>query len=137
MISKQLLAFIFVGGIGFVIDASILTVLANYLSINLYLSRAVSFSFASLATWLLNRVFTFRDVTRHVDIHSAEYLRYMAVQILGALTNLLIFSILVTMYTQLREYPVIPLAVGAVFGLAINFIGARVWVYPLKERNFD
>jgi putative flippase GtrA len=134
-LSRQLLVFAFVGSIGFVIDAGILTVLSKYFSINLYLSRAISFSFASLATWLLNRMFTFRGHTRGVDIHSSEYMRYMLVQIGGAALNLLVFSILVAAYAQLGEQPVIPLAIGAVFGLAFNFTGARLWVYPLKEQK--
>lgn len=137
MIPKQLLVFIFVGSVGFLIDATILTVLAKYLSYNLYLSRAVSFLFASLATWLLNRLFTFRELTRNVDIHRVEYIRYMTVQIVGAITNLVIFSILVAMYTQLREYPVVPLAIGAIFGLAINFVGARIWVFSPKESDIE
>jgi hypothetical protein len=33
---------------------------------------------------------------------------------------------------NLESYPIVPLAVGAIFGLAINFTGVRYWVYSKK-----
>ncbi len=134
---KQLVLFAFVGSVGFVIDAGILTILANDFSINLYVARAISFPVASFATWMLNRMFTFKNITGNIDAHSAEYLRYMLVQMGGGVINLLVFAILVTIYTSLRAQPVLPLAIGAVFGLAFNFVGARYWVYPPRERDLD
>lgn len=133
--SRQLLGFILVGTVGFVIDAGILTILANYFALNLYLGRAVSFSVASLVTWMLNRLLTFRAATRHTPVNRAEYFRYLLVQVGGALINLLVFTALLYFYPMLKSQPVIPLAIGAIFGLAYNFTGARLWVYAHGERG--
>ncbi len=127
---KRFFIFALVGGVGFVVDASILTVMMKQLHFNLYLSRSVSFTCASLTTWLLNRSLTFRDATQATVIHGTEYFKYVTVQIIGAAINLLVFVLLTLLRPELEHLPVVPLAVGAVFGLLFNFVGTRFWVYP-------
>lgn len=129
-IDKRFFIFTLVGGVGFVVDASILTVMIKQFGFNLYIARSVSFTCASLATWLLNRSLTFRDNTQATHIRGSEYFRYVTVQIVGALINLLVFVLLTLLWPQLGALPVVPLAVGAVFGLLFNFAGTRIWVYP-------
>ena len=131
---RQLLSFTAVGGIGFIIDAGVLTVLMGSLGLNLYLSRLASFSCACSATWLLNRNWVFRTETASLKISKTEYSRYVAVQIGGALTNLGIFVLAIKIIPPLIDTPIVPLAVGAAFGLAFNFSGARLWVYPKQEK---
>jgi len=129
---RKLIYFTFVGGVGFLVDASILTLLSQYYGLNIYLARLVSFSSATVATWVLNRKIVFRQ---EVDPHqpkSKEYVRYLFVQTSGAGVNLLIFTLLIMVTPSLESYPIIPLAVGAIFGLAINFTGVRYWVYSKK-----
>jgi putative flippase GtrA len=80
----------------------------------------------------LNRKIVFRQ---EVDPHqpkSKEYFRYLFVQTSGAGVNLLIFTLLIMVAPNLESYPIVPLAVGAIFGLAINFTGVRYWVYSKK-----
>lgn len=134
---KQFLHFTAIGGVGFVIDAGILTVLSQSFGVNLYLARLFSFSCASFCTWLLNRSLTFSNATRDVDAHSSEYFRYIAVQIVGSALNLAVFSVLIASFPTLQALPVLPLAVGAAFGLVFNFVGARLWVYPEKDHSFE
>jgi len=134
---QRFILFGFVGGIGFIIDASVLTILMKSFGVNLYLSRLISFSLASLSTWLLNRLVTFSKETQGTDIHSTEYFKYITVQVIGALINLLIFSLLLIQFSHLESQPVIPLAIGAIFGLLFNFIGAKTWVYPAKENAVE
>ena len=129
---RRLIYFTFVGGVGFLVDASILTLLSQNYGLNIYLARLVSFSSATVVTWVLNRKIVFRQ---EVDPHqqkSKEYVRYLFVQISGAGVNLLIFTLLIMVAPNLESYPIAPLAVGAIFGLAINFTGVRYWVYSKK-----
>jgi len=133
-IDSRIFVFALVGGVGFVIDAGVLTVMMQLLDKNLYLSRLISFSCASFATWLLNRSLTFRANTRDMEVSGVEYVRYVTVQIVGAAINLLVFVLLVQMRPELVNLPVIPLAVGAVFGLLFNFVATRFWVYPDRGR---
>ena len=122
--------FAIVGGIGFVVDAGILTGLTSWLGFNVYASRGVSFGTAVLATWALNRQWVFGNWrARRARAVGAEYLRYVAVQAIGALTNLGVFVSVLAAIPDLIRYPVVPLAIGAIVGLLVNFAGARAWVF--------
>jgi putative flippase GtrA len=124
---QKLLRFACVGTVGFLIDASVLTLLSTQWGINLYASRVVSFAAASLATWLLNRRFTFSAVQGQSK--KAEYVRYMTVQSVGSLANLGVFVIFVSAFSWLARVPMIPLAVGSAVGLLVNFVGSKKWVF--------
>ena len=127
--TKKLLYFIFVGGIGFIIDGGLMILLSHVYSLDIYLSRLISFSIAVLATWVLNRTLVFKyDINPNIS-KRAEYGRYITVQIGGALTNLLVFTLILTTYPLMKEIPIIPFSIGALFGLVINFSGTRYWVF--------
>jgi len=129
---RRLTHFTIVGGVGFLVDGSVLTLLSQYYGFDIYLARLVSFSSATMATWVLNRKIVFR---REVDSDrpiSAEYARYLFVQTTGGGVNLLVFTILIMVAPSLNSHPIIPLAVGAIFGLVVNFTGVRYWVYSKK-----
>jgi putative flippase GtrA len=126
----QVGSYAWVGCVGFAIEAIILTALATYLGVNIYLARAISFTVALTATWYLNGRFTFPS-DRHGgrDSKAREYGRYAAVQVVGAMTNLAVFGGLIAFVPSLKAIPVVPLAVGAALGLLINFGGSRLWVF--------
>ncbi|HYD80942.1 MAG TPA: GtrA family protein [Paucimonas sp.] len=125
----RLFAFGVVGGFGFAVDGGILTLLSQRFGIDIYVSRGISFSIATVATWLLNRRLVFKMETAGATPKGREYGRYLLVQTGGALLNLGVFSALIRAYPSLHAIPVVPLAVGAVFGLALNYSGARFWVF--------
>src|SRR6478752_571648 len=106
--------FVVVGGVGFVIDAGVLTLAL----------RALTFGSAVLATWLLNRLFVF-DGGRRTSL-VAEYGRYILTQVAGALCNLGVFVALVEMIPRLAATPVVPLAIGAVLGALVNYAGSAL-----------
>ncbi|MFZ6645593.1 GtrA family protein [Undibacterium sp. TJN25] len=129
-LSTQVLSFAVVGGIGFLIDAGVLTLLSVHFGVNVYTARVVSFALASLGTWLLNRRHTFGQAgVDNAKAGSGEYLRYMSVQAAGAMINLGVFSALVVILPSLARYPVIPLAAGSGVAMFFNFFGARHWIY--------
>ncbi|NNF52668.1 MAG: GtrA family protein [Gammaproteobacteria bacterium] len=126
MLSK----FIGIGSIGFLIDASILTLLVNAGGMGVVKARAISFAFAVTATWYLNRKWTFTVSERASK--GSEYARYLAVQTIGAAINLAVYLVVLHIYPVLAGIPVIPLAMGSAVALAFNFIASRYWVF--KER---
>jgi putative flippase GtrA len=129
-IGGELLRFAVVGAIGFVVDAGILTWLVSLLAWNVYAARAVSFGVAVFVTWLVNRSWTFARKGAAAVAHAgAEYARYLTVQVIGALANLGVFVAALAVWPRLVAYPVVPLAIGAVAGLLVNFVGARTWVF--------
>ena len=122
---RRFLRFAVVGGIGFIVDASVLTLLVNGLGYGLYVSRAVSFSLAVTATWLINRRWVFQAGRPS----GREYSGYFAVQFIGAVINLGIYVLVIELLPALAAMPVIPLACGSAVALIANFYLARRFVF--------
>lgn len=132
---RRLIYFTFVGGVGFLVDGGMLTLLSQYYGFDIYLARLISFSSATMVTWVLNRRIVFRQEVNPDRPKSLEYARYLLVQVTGAGANLAIFILIIMVAPTLKDYPIIPLAFGAIFGLAINFTGVRYWVYSKKVND--
>jgi putative flippase GtrA len=124
--------FIAVGGIGFIVDAAVLTLAMRYWGFPVYAARLLSFSLAVLTTWLLNRTFVFEA---RAGGAAAEYGRYFVTQLIGALCNLLVFVALIETLPPLATTPIVPLAFGAVLGAATNYVGAAWWVFQTGRRS--
>ena len=133
MALRRVAGFIVVGGIGFAVDAAVLTLAIRHLHASVYEARALSFTLAVLATWLLNRTFVF--VTPHArGALAGEYGRYFTTQVIGAASNLLLFAALIEAWPSLAATPVVPLAVGAVVGAVVNYAGSALWVFNARRR---
>ena len=130
MLKRQLLHFLWVGGIGFIVDGGILTLLSVHWGMNIYLARAISFVFATLATWWLNRTYAFRaTAAREAKDRANEYARYIGVQLVGGLINFGAVSVCIFLEPGWRAIPLLPLAVGSAFGMIWNFAGAKLWTF--------
>ena len=119
MSNKRLVRFAVVGGAGFLMDASVLSILVQFADMGLYSSRTVSFLLAVSLTWYLNRTWTFG--TTKNKRHGKEYVRYFLVQVAGALFNLGVYVYCIETFEQLARYPVIPLAMGALIAMIFNY----------------
>jgi putative flippase GtrA len=124
---RQLLSFAAVGGIGFVIEAVILTTLTRFADWTPWHARIPSFLTAVVVTWLLNRRHTFAG--RGLQRRSVEGFFYIVIQVCGALVNLAIFGACLIVMPQLARLPVLPLAIGAVGGFAFNFLASSRMLY--------
>lgn len=133
MAYRRFAKFVAVGGIGFLVDAAVLTLALRYLTESIYAARMLSFTMAVIATWLLNRTFVF--AVREPRRLAAEYGRYLATQVVGALCNLLVFVALIEALPRLASTPIIPLAVGAVLGALANYAGSVYWVFNARRRS--
>lgn len=127
----QLPRFAVIGGIGFLVDASVLTVLVNGYGMGPIGARGVSFSAAATVTWYLNRRWTFAASARARK--GPEYARYVLAQVLGAIINLLVYLLVIQLFPELGQMPVVPLAIGAAIALLFNFAAARFWVFATRE----
>lgn len=126
---RRLIGFGVVGGIGFIVDGGILTLLVRACGVDIYLSRAASFMVAVFVTWLLNRTFVFQASNARGSLRGKEYARYLFVQVIGALLNLGVFVALVRQFPNLQVIPIVPLAAGSAVGMISNFAGSRYWVF--------
>jgi len=130
---RRFARFIAVGGVGFVIDAGVLLLALRYFTPSLYVARALSFTAAVIATWLLNRMFVFDADAGGSMV--AEYGRYFVTQVAGALTNLGVFVALIEIVPRLGATPIVPLAAGAALGAAVNYAGATLWVFNARRAH--
>jgi putative flippase GtrA len=133
MAYRRFAKFIAVGGIGFLVDAGVLTLALRHLTASIYGARMLSFTVAVIATWLLNRTFVFAASGPRPLV--AEYGRYLTTQVVGALCNLLVFVALIETLPRLASTPIVPLAVGAVLGALVNYAGSAYWVFNAKRRS--
>jgi putative flippase GtrA len=123
-------AFVVVGGIGFVVDATILAVLVHGYSWGDYTARLVSFAVAVTVTWYLNRRYVFaagRTARKH-----SEYTRYLLVQGTGMAINFLVYSLCIASNELMDRWPVLALAVGSAVALFFNYAGSRIFVFTGK-----
>ena len=86
---KKLFRFLIAGGIGFVVDAGILLLLLRFTPIGPFGARAIAIPSALLATWFLNRNFTFGHSERSLAV---EGFRYGSVGFTSALLNYALYS---------------------------------------------
>jgi len=134
-LTNSLIPFIVVGGIGFMVDAGILTVLVHTLAWDPFGGRILSFLVAILVTWVLNRQWGFRKGKS--KLKHREFVRYFSAQILGILINYGIFYGVLITYPSLEIYPVIPVAAGSAVAMTFNFIVLHLFVFvnPSMTRN--
>lgn len=128
---RELFGFVLVGGVGFLVDATLVLLLSQYM--NVYLARLLSFAVALTVTWLLNRSWVFTAAGRSARARAAEYSRYVVVQCSGAAVNLAVFSLLIFLFEILKSWLLIPLAAGSLVGMFVNYYGMRVWVFAMKK----
>ena len=122
----ELARFAAVGAIGFVVDAAVLQLLVSVASWSPFAARAVSFPVALACTFTLNRLWTFRGLRLPL---ARAYGAYGAIQVVGALINLFVFSACVVLAPPLYERPVIALGIGATVALLFNFYATRSVVF--------
>jgi putative flippase GtrA len=133
-----MLRFGIVGGIGFLVDAGVLTVMLTW-GLDPYSGRVVSFLAAATTTWILNRSFTFRrdspSGTHPAPTHPmGEWLVYLGLMVIGGLVNYGTYALAVALLEPVERHPVIGVALGSLAGMAINFWTSKTMVFERKAK---
>lgn len=123
----KIILFLFVGAIGFALDASILSILIFDLGWGHYVSRVVSFGVAVPFSWILNRMLTFRGSA--TANRTKEYSIYMIIQGAGALLNFAIYGTCIFFSAFMKNYPVVALAIGSVVALVFNYTALQRYAF--------
>lgn len=127
---QKLATFALVGALGFLVDVAVLYLLIS--SLGAFAARLVSFVCAVLATWLLNRKFTFKE--RPADLSPlAEFFAYFGLMLGGGALNYGVYAALILIFTQVKQHPVLGVALGSVAGMAFNFMSSHWLLY--KDRR--
>jgi len=123
----QFLKFGLIGFGGFFVDLAMFHVALDVLGINHYLSALFSFPFAVTATWIGNRLFTFRGQNSG-SIH-VQLMRFAAVCAVGLILNRGMFSLLTYTVPLVYAYPVLGLLGGTAAGMFFNFFFSKKLVF--------
>lgn len=118
----QLFWFAVVGTIGFVVDFGLLETFVSFVGVNPYVARVGSFLAAATTTWLLNRNLTFRSTH---PFRLREGLLYIALMVVGASVNLLVYSLVVWRFGSERLVLLAGVVLGTSLAVSLNFVSAR------------
>jgi putative flippase GtrA len=133
-IPTEFLRFVSAGAVGFGVDSLLLLTLVHGAGWEPMPAQLVAFAVALLATWLINRMWTFRTTASDKSARGigAEFLGYCGVQLTGAAANFAIYATIVAVTGHSAAQLLVALAVGSAAGLAINYLGARKFVFARK-----
>ena len=122
------------GGLGFVIDFTVLKTVVH-LGLNPIGARCVSFSVAVVATWLVNRAWTFKaHSTPGGRALIREFAGYLAVQSVGFAANFSVYTAMVIGIPALNGRLLPPAVAGTAVGLVVNYLGAKHLVFRRRAR---
>jgi putative flippase GtrA len=124
---KQLAWFGVGGAIGGIVDAGLVQLLVSVGHANPYVARLVSFLCAATATWAFNREVTFPERGNYTLF--GEWSRYVLAMLAGFAVNYAAYTALVHYFVFFHTWPGIGAIVGGMPGSAVNFLGARQWVF--------
>jgi putative flippase GtrA len=116
-----------VGAVGFFVDTALLSGLTGLAHWSPWHARIVSTGCAVLATWLLNRNFTFAG--RGLRHWPLELLLYVAGQAFGLAINLGVFGLLLPLSPRPGGVPIFAQIGASAAALIANFAVANYLVY--------
>lgn len=123
--AAQILRFLFVGAIGFLVDAMALLLLVHGASMSPVWARIPSLLIAITTTWWLHRHFTFFWARANAP-SGGEWLRFVCANALGNGINLCIYWALIGSV----GWGILPsLAVASIVAAAINYGMSARWVF--------
>ncbi len=130
-IAEQVPAFVAIGFIGYVVDATITFVCAKYLGLSAELARPPGFIIATIVNFFLNRSITFRHVRAPL---TGSFVRYWLVASVGLSINYAVYSACVALapIAGIAVTPsILPLFVAAGSGAAMifTFVGFRFFAF--------
>ncbi len=119
----QFMRFCMVGLVNTAVDFFVFFASVNWLNFNVYAAQVAAYSIATLNSYGLNRLFTFRDKKGKVGLQLAKFLTVNLTSLLTSLALLYFFSDLLALNTVLAKVLI------AGFTTAINYLGNRLWVF--------
>ena len=122
------LRFCLVGTLGFFTDTVVLLLITQIGASGTVSGRVISFLTAACITWSLNRRFTFRS-----KAPTASLAPYIGLTALGALLNVGIYWIWISMFGASWTMLVLGLAMGSIAALSFNFGISKYVVFAARR----
>lgn len=127
----SILRFAVIGGVGFVVDSTVLAVDTNWLGLDPFKGRVLSIFCAMVCTWLGNRYFTFAAKRARGSISAIfhEWSKFVAANIVGALVNYGAYAALLRFAAPPYNNKYLALVIGVLVGLVFNFTLSKKLVF--------
>jgi putative flippase GtrA len=125
LVLVQFFRFAVIGTMGFGWDTLVVYATAPF--VGLYVAGIISYLVAGSMNWLLNRIWTYRHVP-HGAMHR-QLVAFLLANSVGLLLNRGAYFALVATSPLCRAYPIIPVAVGGLCGMFVNFYMSRRLVF--------
>lgn len=129
---RELMFFAISGGLGFLVDTTVLYLLIG--SLGPYLARFFSFLFAVVFTWLFNRSITFKGKSSSMK-RGHEFISYFALMLVGGAVNYGLYSWSISEYRLVMDHPVIGVAAGSVAGMFVNLTTSKLILFRRDAKN--
>jgi putative flippase GtrA len=116
----KFLKFGIVGASGMILDFSLTYLFKEIVKVQKYVANAIGFTVAATTNYLLNRIWTFHDITPEITI---QFIKFFIISLIGLGINTLILYILVNNY-KINFYlsKLFAIAVVMIWNFTINFI---------------
>ncbi|MBB2751375.1 UNVERIFIED_ORG: putative flippase GtrA [Rhizobium aethiopicum] len=121
---RKLIRFTIAGGIGFLVDAGMLSALLHLTSLGPFLARLVAIACAMAVTWVFNRRYTFDRSGRTL---AAEGFRYGSIGVTAALVNYGLYSTLLLSLPALQ--PLAAMVIASIASMVFSFFGYSRFVF--------
>ncbi|NHZ89367.1 GtrA family protein [Massilia sp. CCM 8733] len=128
-LASELLRFGAAGVAGLLVDLGVLA-LARSAGLDPYAGRVLSFLCAVFATWQINRRYTFHPAG--ISLWT-EWWRYLLAMSGGGAVNFATYSAIVWLFSGVPHIPYWGVCAGSLAGMAVNFVGARWFVFQRKS----
>ena len=123
--------FLTVGFLGTITNLTVFFLVVDVRKWNPTFGAILAFVVAVAQNYVLNHTWTFAHQVRGAPVSLGGYLRFFVVA-LGALAiNLVVLWVVITLFDP--HWKVIAQAAGILAGTAINYMGARFWVFVSHE----
>ncbi|WP_424060543.1 GtrA family protein [Methanoregula sp.] len=123
---NSFLRFLFVGGLGTVVNILIFFIFADTLHFDPTFSSVIAFLFAVTQNYILNHVWSFKNIV-NFQLNKKSYFKYVCVNIFGLVINLLVLNMILlwlnpAIKTEAQLF-------GVLSGTIFNFILSRMYVF--------
>ena len=125
--SREFSLFFLVGICAFSTDAIVFQSLISFANVEPYVARIISAIAAICVSWVLNKSYTFK--MEKTDKVISKMLAHLAATTFSLAVNVMIFVSVLNLVAIARAYPIIALCIASGFGLIINFLLAKFWVF--------
>ncbi len=126
----QICKFAIVGGLGALLNISILFILTEIFKVFYLISEIIAFIFSALQNYLLNKIWTFKEELKSSIFQKG--FKYFIISLISLIVNLGTLYILVEFF----DFWYLFAEMGAILlSFMINFLGNKIWTFKAYNYN--